>query len=310
MKLFKLFGCILLVFFYAHTVHAQLSGSNTIGEFGMKSGSQPPVGFYFAYMLYDYNANNIVTANGNEISLNGQLDIHANVFGFAMVTKHKVLGATYGFQAFFPIVNIAIEAPNPDLGGSSGHGIGDVWIQPLNLGWHNKQADFLAEYSIYVPSGEYTESSSSNRGLGMWSHEFGAGTTVFFDQKKSIHASGLGTLELHSHKKDVDTKVGSMFTLEGGVGVTTLKGGLDLGMTYYGQCKLSDDSGLDLPQLVQNRLGRNHNLGFGPEATFVLPLSKDLTRLLILNVKYYIEAGTRLDTKGDLLTFTATFKIK
>jgi len=67
---------------------------------------------------------------------------------------------------------------------------------------------------------------------------------------------------------------------------------------------------LGVPPLVEGRLGKNHNYGLGPEGSMVLPLSKDLSKLAILNFRYLFDLGSQLDTKGQSLVFTATFKVK
>ena len=62
-----------------------------------------------------------------------------------------------------------------------GFDLGDIFLQPINLGWHLKQADFMVTYGIYFPTGKYSFGGDDNTGLGMWTHEFGAGTTIYFD---------------------------------------------------------------------------------------------------------------------------------
>jgi hypothetical protein len=141
----------------------------------------------------------------------------------------------------------------------------------------------------------------------MWSHELALGSTYFFNEKKSFHASALGTLEFHSKKKDSDVQVGNILMIQGGVGPTLMQI-LDVGMTYYAQWKLSDDSGLGLPALVDGRLGKNHNYGLGPEIALVLPVKKDLSQLAIFNFRYIWDVGTQLDTQGNTLLFSMTFK--
>jgi hypothetical protein len=143
----------------------------------------------------------------------------------------------------------------------------------------------------------------------MWSHELALGSTYFFNEKRSFHASALGTLEFHSKKKDSDVQVGNILMIQGGVGPTLMQI-LDVGMTYYAQWKLSDDSGLGLPSLVEGRLGKNHNYGLGPEIALVLPLKKDLSQLMIFNFRYIWDVGTKLDTQGNSLLFFITFKFR
>jgi len=226
-----------------------------------------------------------------------------------VVTKKQFLGANYGASMFYlPLQNLSIEAPRADLTGDTGFGYADLWAQPFQLGWHKKQADITTWYAFYAPTGRYAPGAHNNRGYGQWSHEFSLGSTVYFDEQHAFHAATVGSLEFHSKKKDSDAKAGSVLTLEGGVG-TTYKKFLTAGVAYYSQWKLTDDSGLDLRPIVQDRLGKNRNFAIGPEIGVVLPLSKDLSKLMILNFRYEVETSARLDTKGNILVFSAIFKL-
>ena len=44
-------------------------------------------------------------------------------------------------------------------------------------------------------------------------------------------------------------------------------------------------------------------------ASMVIPLSKNLSKLAVLNFRYLFDVGTQLDTKGQSLVFSATFKM-
>ena len=289
------------------TALAQLSGENIGGDFGMKSGSQPPPGAYLTDFIYTYDASKIVGGQGQEINLQSPLRIWANIPLLWVVTDKKLFGANYSYMVGFPIPNLAIEAPRVDLK-KSAFGFGDLYVQPINLGWHKKRADIMAWYGFYAPTGGYSPSGGGGVGLGMWSHEVAVGSTFYLNEKKTLHASVLPQLEFHSKKKGSDVKVGDILTIEGGVGKTS-KQILDVGMAYYAQWKLTDDSGLALPALVQNRLGKNRNYGLGPEVSLLLPLTKDFSKLLIFDIKYLFETGTKLDTKGQALVVSFTFKL-
>ncbi len=133
--------------------------------------------------------------------------------GLIAVTKQKIFGANYGVLAFIPITNLAIEAPRASLTRSTTFGASDLYVQPINLGWHKKQTDIIAWYGLYAPTGRYNPCANDNLGLGMWSHELALGSTYFFNEKKSFHASALGTLEFHSKKKDSDVQVGNILMI-------------------------------------------------------------------------------------------------
>ncbi len=217
LRMVFLFGIVLLL--AVPSAHAQLSGSGIPGFFGIKSGSQAPPGAYVSYIFLDYDTTKIIGQDGREFSFQqGQIGFDGHAPGLIAVTNQKIFGANYGVLAYIPITNLAIEAPRAGLTRSSTFGASDLYVQPINLGWHKKQTDIIAWYGLYAPTGRYNPGANDNRGMGMWSHELALGSTYFFNEKRSFHASALGTLEFHSKKKDSDVQVGNILMIQGGVG--------------------------------------------------------------------------------------------
>ncbi len=114
-------------------------------------------------------------------------------------------------------------------------------VRPIDLGWHTKRADVTTGFQIYMPTGEYERGGSENTGKGMWAYEPFVGTTVFFDEKRTTSFATTAFWEFHGEKKDTDTKVGQLLTLQGGLGKSFLGGGLIVGAAYYAQWKLTED---------------------------------------------------------------------
>ena len=224
-----------------HPTHgfAQLNGQNIKGDGGLKSGSQAPPGTYVAVPLYFYTADQIKDRNGNELRT-GSLD--AAVFGIALniVTTKRLAGATYGFLVVLPWANNRVQGVN-DFDSNPGAGLTDMFVQPINLGWHKPRADAMVAYGLYLPTGRYDDGADNNTGLGMWAQELLFGTTVYLNETKRLHAASTATIDFQSEKENSSTKVGNILNLEGGVGADFLGGGLTAGLTYYGTYKLSDD---------------------------------------------------------------------
>lgn len=79
----KVSSLVLAMLLSAGTAHAQLSGSNIPGDFGIKSGSQAPPGIYAGYLLYDYGSSKIVADNDNELVFtDGDIDAWAHIPSF------------------------------------------------------------------------------------------------------------------------------------------------------------------------------------------------------------------------------------
>src|SRR5262245_57876070 len=217
---------------------AQLNGQNIKGDAGLKSGSQAPPGAYVAVPLYFYTADQIKDRDGNQLR-EGTLD--ASVYGMALnvVTTRTIAGANYGFLVALPWANNRVQGVN-DFDSNPGAGLTDLFIQPINLGWHTPRADLTVAYGLYLPTGRYPAGADNNTGLGMWAHELLLGTTAYLNHTRSLHAATTATFDFQSEKEDSSTKVGNILNLEGGIGADFLGGGLTTGLTYYGTFKLTE----------------------------------------------------------------------
>src|SRR5262249_19790804 len=122
----------------------------------------------------------------------------------------------------------------------------DIIVEPLQLGWHPKGADFLLGYSFVAPTGKFTFGGTDNAGLGQWGHLIQGGTTVRLDAKEPFELSMLATYGIHTRKKDTDVRTGNVLTFEGGLGYAAFKKPktklpIDVGLVYYAQFKLTAD---------------------------------------------------------------------
>jgi hypothetical protein len=299
---------LLLVLGAASPSFAQLNTQHVKGSAGLKAGSQPPPGGYLVLpLLYFYTADEIRDRNGDRVlpGTNGTLD--AALFGMAylQVTTKRLLGANYGFQAVAPAwANNRIQGTEIDA--NPGAGITDSVVQPISLGWHFKQADAVAGYTIFIPTGRYTDGASNNTGLGMWGNEIAMGTTVYLNEARQYHAATLLTFDFQSKKEDSETKVGNAMNLEGGVGGDFLKGGLTAGLAYYWSAKLTEDQIQGLPQILVR--GKNRVFGLGPDVT--LALAKSNTAYGFVRVCYQWEMAARAAPQGSAWNITATFLLK
>ena len=283
---------------------AQLNGFNIKGDQGVKSGSQAPPGIYYGAPFYWYGTDTVKDEDGRAFSTTGELNMFLGGPLVNVVTTKKVLGGNYGFMAVFPFANVRAELPRLD--NNPAPGISDMYVQPFNLGWHTNRADVLAGYGFFAPTGRYAAGANDNTGLGMWGHEVFAGSTVFFDEKKAWHAATTGAIEFHSGKEDTDARVGTLFTLEGGLGRSFLMGAASVGLSYYAQWKLTEDTLIGLPALILQ--GKNRVAGLGPEVT--IPIATKNTVYGFLTARYQWEMGARTTTQGDALNVLVVLPLK
>ena len=186
-----------LTLLFAGPAQAQLNGSHTLGDFGVQSGSQPQPGFYAALFYLRYDADTIKGRDGNIIrpspSAPGSIAVAAAAPLAWYVSKSKILGANYGAMAVLPIANASIEAPAFSLSETVDTSVSDLLVRPLDLGWHTARADVTAGFQLYAPTGRYERGGSDNIGKGMWTYEPFVGTTVYFDDKRTVSVAATPT---------------------------------------------------------------------------------------------------------------------
>jgi hypothetical protein len=292
----------------AAPAEAQLNTQHLKGAVGLKSGSQAPPGVYFvAPVLYVYKADKVRDDDGNRLGLPVDADLTSQIFGggVSVVTNKKLLGGSYGFQLLFPIgANNRIQGTEIDA--NPGAGLSDSVISPILLGWHLARADAPVGYTIFVPTGRYTDGADDNTGLGMWGHELSLGTTVYLNASRQWHAATLASFDFQSKKEDSETKVGNVMHLEGGLGGDFLRGGLTAGLIYYASFKMTDDQIEGSPDILIQ--GKNKVFALGPEVQ--LALARNNTLYGFVKVNYQWEVYARTTTQGSAMTVLATFLMK
>lgn len=293
--------CSLLLFVLAGSAgvaRAQLNIPVVRGDNGLKSGSQAPPGIYLTGLVYFYDTHEIVDANGTRFDRVGIEQAFAGA-ALTYVSKKKFLGGNYSATVVLPLLNAAIDTPQNDS--KTGLGYSDTYVQPIQLGWHKKRYDALAGYGIYMPTGSFTPGASNNHGLGMWSHELSVGTTVYLDEKKQWHAATNAYYNIQSHKRDTNRKAGNVLSLEGGVGHTLCSGLCNVGVDYYTQWKVTNDT---LPNVPPGFVSKHRYYGLGPEVNGVIPINAKT--MAIFKLAYFHEFGNRVATQGQSIIMSVT----
>jgi len=277
---------------------AQLNIPVIRGDTGLMSGTQPGPGVYISGVLYFYDTHEIIDKDGrrfNRVSIEQVVPAAALTY----VSKKKFLGGNYSATVVLPLLNVTIDTPQSTE--KSGLGFSDIYVQPIQLGWHRKRFDALAGYGLYMPTGRFTAGGSNNHGLGMWSHELSAGATVYLDDKKQWHAATNAYYNIQSHIKGTNRKAGNVLSLEGGVGHAFCSGLCNVGVDYYTQWKVTDDK---FANVTPNFLAKHRYYGIGPEINGVIPINAKT--LAVFKVAYFREFGNRVATQGQSIIMSVT----
>lgn len=292
--------CVMLFLVISLPAMGQQRGQYLPGFTGLNSGIQAPEGITYANLFFWYPTSTFKDNNGNKAAINFDLDLIADFNILAYTTKAKFLGANYGMMVAIPVVNNAIDLPNLNLG-TNPAGIGDTYVEPINLGWKLKKADVKLAYGFVAPTGKFDSSGGTDTTTtDYWGHEITFATTAYLDKTKLTQVSVNTNWEFHQKKRHTDVKVGNNMTIEGGVGKIFVKNQgkqlIQFGAIGYAEFQLTNDSGTAVnPATVNNK---DRVFAIGPEFGVILPTKKFnfLARVLP-------EFGARNRTQGVTVVF-------
>ena len=284
---------LMLVVFSA----AQERGQYVPGFRGLNPADQPGPGVTYANYFTWYPTTKLKDRDGRTAASTFDVDLVADVNVFAYTPKKKILGATYSASVSIPITNMAITLPR--LGANvGGAGIGDIYVEPVSLGWTLKKGKVRAAYGFVAPTGRFREGADDNTTSDYWGHQITLGGTYNPDKFKLWQISASSVWELHHKKRHEDVTVGNNVTFEYGVGRTFVrKDGRQLyqfGVAGYAQFQLKNDSGIDVTPV--NLREKDRVFALGPEFGIILP-----TKKMNFLVRVLPEFGARSRTQGVTL---------
>jgi hypothetical protein len=269
-------------------------GQRVLGTIGLDAGSQPDEGIYLGNRFIYLTGDRLNDRRGHPLPIKGfSSSGFANVFAVAGTWKlgeGPYLTAAFGV----PISGISIKADQPYTF-LDREGLGDIFIEPLKLGWRLPRVDITSSYSIYAPT-----SQLNRQGLNQpqWSQQVSAGGTVFFDDERSLRLSALTSYNIYEKKLNIDLKRGDAVQIQGGLGGRFFKI-LDVGLAGYAMWQVAADTGSALPKSAQGL--SEYAVGLGPEVGVLIP---QLRAKLTARYEWDIEARSRLD--GQVLMVSLT----
>jgi len=316
----------LIIVGFVSPLLGQQKGQWVPGQYGLNAGAIPDPGVTYANMALNYSAGRLNDSNGNRILQNvtGTYSFWVDENIVYYVPAHKFLG---GYFMPYVALNYAsgelvAELNGTNLGTSGGgSGLADTYVQPLNLGWHFKRADFNAGYAFSAPTGRYTAGASNNVGSGYWGNNITSGTTFYITKNKGTSANLFTDWETHGQRKAASIPAGQVsnitpgqaFTMEWGLGqVLPLKKDfsrlLQLGLVGYDQWQVSSNGGnylvAGLPAAA-SRLPYYSVHGIGFQSDFILP-AKNLAAFF----KYYDEYSAKARPQGRTIVFGFSWTLR
>jgi hypothetical protein len=314
------FACMFLG--AASSAFAQQKGQWVPGQFGLNAGTIPDPGVTYANLALNYSSSQLNGPNGNSVpGITGTYSFWVDENIFYYVPKHKFLGGYFMPYVVLPyangevVANISGTITGTSLSsGGGGSGYADIYVQPLNLGWHfGKRADFNAGYAFTAPTGRFTQGASNNVGSGYWGNNITTGTTFYLTKNQATTANLATDWEIHGQKSGTNITPGQAFTSEWGFGqVLPLKKDfsklLQLGLVGYDQWQVSHSSGTLLVGTIpipEYSIPFYSVHAIGVQCNFVLP-AKDL----VLFFKYYDEYHALARPQGRTIVFGFSWTLR
>jgi hypothetical protein len=283
---------------WAAPAGAQQLGHKLLGALGLLAGSQPDSGLYVVDQFLSYDANDLFDREGHRIPVALDLDALANFTGF-QVTFRLRPSLYMNVAAAAPAAQVTVTLQTPEAEASvDTFGLGDVYVQPVRIGWKTTRMDVVSGYAFYAPTGLFVPRGSGGVGLGQWTHEFSLGGTGYFDRAKTWNLSALASYDLNQRKQGIDITRGDTLQIQGGVG-KTLRKLVDVGLAGYGLWQVRDDRGADLPQALRG--ARELDLGLGPEVD--ITLARIRSRIA---VRYCRDVAVKARPSGQILVIGLT----
>lgn len=184
-------------------------GAYANGIEGFGAGMLPPPGTYFLNYVNVYTARDFNNADGDSAVPGFKLDVAANVFRLVHMTKHQLLGGTWGMQLILPVMYMDVSTPG---GSQSKTGLGDIVVDPILLAYHTKNFHYALGLDIIVPTGAYDQNDLANLGRNYWTFEPVVAATYL--NEAGCEASVKLMYDFNTENSDTDYKSGQEFHLD------------------------------------------------------------------------------------------------
>jgi hypothetical protein len=312
----------------ASSALAQQKGQWVPGQFGLNAGVIPEPGITYANMPLNYSASRLNDSSGNRVFQNvtGTYSFWVDENIFFYVPKQKFLGGYFmpyvalNYASGELVADLSLASTNLTAAGG-GSGFADMYVQPLNLGWHLKRADVVVGYAFTAPTGRYTAGASNNVGSGYWGNNITSGTTFYITKNKATTANLATDWEVHGQRQTASTPSGQFsektpgqaFTDEWGVGqILPLKKDfsrlLQLGLVGYDQFQVTSNGGTVIVAGIPLNASAIpyysvHGIGF--QSDFVLPAKN-----VALFFKYYDEYSAKARPQGRTIDFGFSWTLR
>jgi hypothetical protein len=229
----------------AQAASAQVRGVYPTGMNATNAGVAPGPGWSYSN-LFIANTRDERAGPSGETLATGEQSVLLDLNTFAWGTENPLFaGARFAATATVILSQNSLESDvEGSLGG--GGGLGDLFVQPVILGWTKGQYDWRAAYGIVAPTGRFEAGADDNVGAGYWTHALSAGLTYTASKARSASLSAFVMYELHGQQETTDIRPGDTLTLDASwmqVAAQRADIAFQVGAVGYAQWQTSDKRG-------------------------------------------------------------------
>jgi hypothetical protein len=269
----------------------QAVGHKVLGTAGLQAGSQASPGVSFIDQFVFYSAERLINPRGSALPVGLRLDAYSEDLGIGGTYELPGLATYVSGSLGVPMATVSLNSRRPDASIDL-FGLGDLYVQPLLLGWRLPRLDVIVGYAFYAPTARHEPGGTDGVGSAQWTHEASLGGTVRLDRGKTWSLSALASYQVNQRKLDADVIRGQSVQVQGGLGAK-VRPYLDVGLAGYGFWQVTLDEGADLPMVLRGL--HDTAYGAGPEI--------DLTIAAIrgqVSVRYEHDLGVRARPNGQV----------
>lgn len=293
---------IALLSLVATSGHAQNRGVYPLGLSAINSGVSAAPGLTYNNSFLFYSRDEQKGGDG-EVLATGQQAVllDMNTLLWASGQPITALGnARFSTAVTVPIANNSLSSSTQGAI-SGGGGLGDLYFQPVILGWQAPRVDVRVIVGVLAPTGKFSAGANDNVGNGYWTPVIAAGQTFYVSSDRATTLSVFEMYEFHTTQSGTHIRPGETFDLDYSLMRAfrlTAESRLQVGVIGYGAWQTTAKTGPGITAAEEAQRYRVNALGVGMNLS--LPARK-----VSLSLKYFDEFSNQWTYQGYSLQISA-----
>jgi len=282
--------------------HAQNRGVYPLGLSAINSGVSAAAGLTYNNSFLFY-ARDEQKGGGGEVLATGQQAVLLDMNTLLWASSEQIAalgGARFSCAATIPLANNSLSSSTQGAI-SGGGGLGDVYLQPLILGWQRDRVDVRGIVGVLAPTGKFNAGATDNVGNGYWTPVIASGQTFYLSADRTTTLSLFEMYEFHTTQSGTQIRPGETFDLD----YSLLKAfpfyaesRLQVGVVGYGAWQTTAKTGPGITAAEEAQRYRVNAIGVG--MNLALPARK-----VTLSLKYFDEFSNQWTYQGYSLQISA-----